>query len=124
MDELQATQEKKEKKPRKPRKPVFTAEYPNNPTGLASIDLNYIKDYLKGSATPKERKEMLTLAKELIAQKGNRHYFMPFRQAFAEKYFPALVKKAKDNRKREGIVDFLEGLEQPFPLAIGSCSQL
>lgn len=96
----------KEKKP--------TIKYPATPEKLTDIDSQYIKDYIADKYQQGEisKEEVLKWAKEYekcVAEKDQRTFFMPFREAFAKAYFSDLLKK-KTKKKKETMGDFFKNL--------------
>ena len=106
------------KKVKKPRKTTPIAIYPEIPTRIVSIDLQYIKDYFKGEfeagrITRKEIGEWADKYKDIVAAKGANgavKYFQEFRGEFIKKYFPELEERRYAKEKKESLGDFLEGL--------------
>ncbi len=96
----------------KVKKPVV--KYPALPEKLTDIDSQYIKDYIAnkyadGEISSDEVLKWATKYDECVKAKDKRTFFMPFRKAFAEAYFPHLIgKKTKKDKKQMG--DFLRDL--------------
>lgn len=96
----------------KTKKP--SVKYPELPKTLTDIDSQYIKDYIADKYRTKEisKDEVIKWANEYdkcVKEKDKRTFFMPFRKAFAQAYFPELVaKKPKKDKKQMG--DFLRSL--------------
>ena len=100
-----------EKKTRK----IETCIYPEEPRNIPSIDATYIKSYLKDKYEKKEisRKTLIDFkekCEEYIAAKGDRAYFMSYRDYFVQKFFPQLLVRSKTKSKKQSMVDFLDEL--------------
>ena len=114
MSEVKPEVAVEEVQPKK-RKVAPVAVYPEVPTRITSIDGQYIKDFFKGefekgNITRKELGLWADKSKALIAEKGDRAYFQPFRAEFVQAFFPDLEKRKTQKVKKESMTDFLEGL--------------
>lgn len=114
MSEVKPEVAVEEVQPKK-RKVAPVAVYPEVPTRITSIDGQYIKDFFKGefekgTITRKELGLWADKSKALIAEKGDRAYFQPFRAEFVQAFFPDLEKRKTQKVKKESMTDFLEGL--------------
>ena len=101
---------------KKERKRPEIVKYPAEPSCTASIDMAYIKAYLKehyenGDISKEELVGWQNMLSTLIDAHGERAFFGKFRKEFVKAYFPKLDEQAeKTSRKRESLADFIGNL--------------